>query len=72
MFEVIGSRKGIFRMRQMIGVDPVKKALRIDPRAVECIADAHDVGVVLFGERMNLGIKEAVRIDKRLDRGLKF
>ena len=59
-------------MGQSIGIDPVKKGLRIDPRAVECIADAHDVGVVFFGERMNLGIEEAVRIDKRLDGSLKF
>ena len=72
MFQMMRKGKGIFRMGQLIGIDPIKKSMRIDPRAVKGIADTHDVRIMFLGERMNLRVEKPIRIDKCLNGSLKL
>ena len=56
MFKARKRTERKFRRRKLVGIDPIKKIIRVCPREVVGIADSEDVGVVLFRKGMNLFI----------------
>jgi len=72
VLEVISYGEGVVGVGELVCVDSVEEGVGVGPGVVEGIANAHEVGVVLFGEGVHLLIKAAVRVDKGLDGGIKL
>ena len=70
--EMVFEGEGIAGVGQLIGVDAVEEPLGVGPGEVEGVADAHEGGVVLFGEGVDFPVKAAVGVDEGVNGGIKF